>query len=68
MPETEVQQKLRERFGLRLGPEMAAYVLRQLDQNPESIPVIGSDARTGVPCRVKLPTGDLKDALTSAQS
>ena len=62
----DVQLWFLERLGLRLGPEMAAYVLRRIQtpstpaagtsggqslSDPSRIPVIGGDARTGLPVR-----------------
>jgi hypothetical protein len=47
-----VQQLLLERLGLRVGPETAAYVLRSWQAGQAgtapTIPVIATDAKTGV--------------------
>jgi len=50
--ETDLQKVYREHLGLRIGPEMAAYVERQLAAG-EAAPifVIGQDARTGAAVR-----------------
>ena len=55
----ELQKLFRERLHLRLEPEMSEYVLGRWDPasprfTPESLPVMGADARTGLPllCRV----------------
>jgi hypothetical protein len=45
---SEAQQLLLDRLGLRVGPEMAAYVLRSLDAGVATTPVIATDAKTGV--------------------
>jgi hypothetical protein len=55
----QVQDVLLRRLGLRVGPEVAAYVLRRWQSaispghevTPTPIPVMGGDARTGVPTR-----------------
>lgn len=56
----QVQAILLRQLGLRVGPEVAAYVLRrwQTSMTPAAeaastgfIPVMGGDARTGVPVR-----------------
>lgn len=54
----QVQDLLLRRLGLRVGPEVAAYVLRRwqaalsgTEATPAPIPVIGGDARTGTPAR-----------------
>jgi hypothetical protein len=49
---SEVQHLLLERLGLRIGPETAAYVLRSWGaQTAQTVPVIATDARTGVATR-----------------
>ena len=53
----QVQQLLIDRLGLRIGPEVAAYVLRRWQaamgaiegSPPAAVPVMGGDARTGIP-------------------
>jgi hypothetical protein len=50
---SEVQQLLLDRLGLRVGPETAAYVLRSWQVDAPNIPVIATDARTGI----RLTTG-----------
>lgn len=55
MDTRQVQQWLLEQHGLRVEVEMSAYVLRHLKHStaPRSgrLPVIGGNARTGVPMR-----------------
>jgi len=51
---SDVQKRLLEHYGLRVEPEMGRYVLRQLAQTGKALgalPVIGGNARTGVPVR-----------------
>jgi hypothetical protein len=66
MGETELQRRVREQLGLRVGPEMAAYVLKQLGGGNAStpIPVIAADARTGMPLRKELSPTVLRDLIT----
>jgi len=46
-----------ESSGLRIGPEMAGYIQRQVAQNAQQkIAVMGGDARTGVPRREMIQT------------
>lgn len=49
MTGSEVQQLLLDRLGLRVGPEMAAYVLRSWNAGASKVPVIATHARTGIP-------------------
>jgi hypothetical protein len=56
-------------FGLRIEPEMSRYVLRQLADRPAgetSFPVMGGDARTGVPVRRFVPAAAFADAGPSS--
>ena len=67
MGETELQRRVREQLGLRVGPEMAAYVLKQLGSNGGTpIPVIAADARTGTPLRKELSPTVLRSLITPA--
>ena len=62
--EDEFQRRVREQLGLRVGPEMAAYVLTQLEGNGEaSIVVLAADARTGVPLRKELSAAALRPLI-----
>jgi actin-like ATPase involved in cell morphogenesis len=61
------------RFGLRIGPAMGKYLLNQIErartgQADGAVPVIGGDARTGVPQRLLIPTHELLDALQQGQA
>ncbi len=52
----EVRRRMLAQFGIRIEPAMSRYVLRQLkDPTVESFPVMGGDARTGVPVRRFIP-------------
>ena len=58
MNAAQVQTIFRDRLGLRIGPAVAAYVLRRIQSGDESppmppgaIPVIAADARIGAPVR-----------------
>ena len=64
MTASDVQRIFLERLNLRLGPEMAAYVLGRMESDAPwpalgSIPVIAGDARTGRPFRVSVPLAAL---------
>jgi len=57
-------------YGLRIAPAMSKYVLEQLagaGPSDGKVPVIGGDARTGVPVRRLIPTHELRDALASGE-
>lgn len=52
----ELRQRMLERYEINLEPEMSGYVMRKLGQvggatSPRHFPVIGGNARTGVPMR-----------------
>ena len=54
----EVRRRMLAQFGIRIEPAMSAYVVRQLAQQAgagASFPVMGGDARTGVPVRRFIP-------------
>jgi hypothetical protein len=51
LDETDVQQFLRQRMNLSIEPEMTRYLARKSADATAPIPVIGADARTGVPRR-----------------
>jgi hypothetical protein len=59
-----IQRALLSQYGLRIDPVMGEYVLANLrSAGSGSLPVIGGDARTGVPMRTTI---DL-DALAAAE-
>jgi hypothetical protein len=52
MEETQFQSRLRERLGLRVGPEMAKYLFKKLSDGTlgqDSVSAMGGDAKTGIP-------------------
>jgi hypothetical protein len=54
----EVRTRMLAQFGIRIEPAMSQYVLRQLEDassGAASFPVMGGDARTGVPVRRMIP-------------
>ena len=54
MEVTDVQQRVLDAYGIRVEPEMGRYLIRRLQQAAGAVrelPVIGGDARTGVPVR-----------------
>ena len=54
MDVTAVQQRMLDAYGIRVEPEIAGYVVRRLQQAGSALrelPVIGGDARTGIPVR-----------------
>ena len=74
MEETEVQALLREQLGLRIGREMASYIVRQLgtaldpSTAQSTIRIIAGDARTGLPLCVELPCERLRALATAPSS
>jgi hypothetical protein len=66
----EVQDVLR-RVGIRVGPEVAAYVSRRLSAAAApggvvgSIPVIGGDARTGVAVRKEISVAQFQSVASA---
>ncbi|MGE5608051.1 MAG: hypothetical protein ACM359_02250 [Bacillota bacterium] len=69
----QLQTLVRQRLGLRIEPAMAAYIARHAQQAPTngapapSLPVIGADARTGIPRRMELPATTLRTLLDSME-
>lgn len=57
MTSEEARLICREKLGLRVGSAMSEYIVRQIapPDAPPSIPVIGGDARTGIPARKEFP-------------
>jgi hypothetical protein len=63
MEETEFQSRLRQRLGLRVGPEMAKYLLNKISANSldqDSISAMGGDAKTGIPTHKTISINTLK--------
>jgi len=66
MEDTEFQSRLRERLGLRVGPEMAKYLLKRISDSTlgqSTISAMGGDAKTGIPIHKTISIAALK-ALT----
>ncbi|HLL88053.1 MAG TPA: hypothetical protein VK324_02005 [Tepidisphaeraceae bacterium] len=65
MDANDVRQIFMQRFNVRLEPEMCTYVLRRLKTGQplaataETLPVMGGNARTGVPVRYLAPVSSL---------
>ena len=69
----EVEKLFVQRLGLRIRPETAAYVLRQmasgragLPLGGAGVPVMAADARTGVPVRATVDLTTLAAAGSRA--
>ena len=63
MEETQFQSRVREHLGLRVGPEMAKYLLRKLADDTlgqDSISAMGGDAKTGIPVHKIISIDTLK--------
>ena len=63
MEETQFQSALRERLGLRVGPEMAKYLLKKISEGTlgqSSISAMGGDAKTGIPMLKTISIDTLK--------
>jgi len=63
MEETELQRRLREHLGLRVGPEMAKYLLKKLTDgtfNQGAVSAMGGDAKTGIAINKSIPVATLK--------
>jgi hypothetical protein len=61
----EIEALFRKQFDVRLEPAMCAYVCRRLKAGqslPDTIAVMGVNARTGVPTRYFAPTVPLNGA------
>lgn len=61
MDRSQLQQHLLRRHALRVGDEMADYIARRLRsaEGVGGIPVIASDARTGIPKALTLAPDEL---------
>jgi ribosomal protein S6E (S10) len=76
--ETPVQAAVRRQLGLRIGPEMAAYLVRSAEAAAiaggsgtvgavGTVALIGGDARTGVAMRKQVPMGVVQRVLGDAR-
>lgn len=54
MQESQLQALVRQHAGLRVGQEMAEYLLKRIQQGSASVRIIGADARTGIPLHREL--------------
>ena len=71
MEETEFQTRLRQRLGLRVGPEMAKFLLRRMGEGSlgeSAISAMGGDARTGIPVLRTIPINVLKNLASEDQA
>ena len=62
MTQQEIQQRMLDAYGIRVEPQMSAYVARKLAAAGSALrelPVIGGDAKTGVPVRVMVEPAKL---------
>ncbi len=68
MTPADVRRLFLDRLGLRLEPEMAAYVLRRMSDAGAAarVPVIGGDARTGRPVRTHVALAELAAAAATS--
>jgi len=67
MDAIEIQKRILDRYRIRVEPAMSEYAVRKLAQtaNPSrktSFPVMGGDARTGIPVCQLISPNDLSDA------
>jgi hypothetical protein len=46
---SDLRRIVRDRLGLSIGPEMAAYVAAKVDASTQPFTIIAQDARTGIP-------------------
>ncbi len=63
---SEMQRRFIRQFGIRIGGRTAEYVLRHLKNGaavatPQTIPVMGGDARTGKAVRSMIPLERLSE-------
>jgi hypothetical protein len=49
--EGELRQAVKDQLGLRVGPHMTRYLLEKSADAAAQLPMIGADARTGIPRR-----------------
>jgi hypothetical protein len=64
-----IQRALLSQHGLRIDPAMGEYILANLRSSATgSVPVIGGDARTGVPVRTMIDLSKLPVAETAEEN
>jgi len=60
---TDVQQRVLDLYGIRVEPEMGRYIMRKLTSGGTSmLPVIGGNAKTGMPMRAWIDPAVLQNA------
>ena len=61
MDKEQIQQRLRTRHNLRVGPHTAAYLAARLGAKaPKAIKILAADARTGVPMPQQINPAELR--------
>ena len=61
----EIRKRMLDNYGIRVEPHMSEYVLRRLSQAGDALrelPVIGGEARTGMPVRAIVDLTKLQQA------
>jgi hypothetical protein len=64
----EVAALLRQKFGVRVGPQTGSFAARKLDNsdaNEAGVTVLGGDARTGIPIQKIIPCDELRRAMST---
>jgi hypothetical protein len=60
MDAEQVRKRMLDAYGVRVEPQMSEYVIRRMDQDAlASMPIIGGDAKTGVPVRMSIDPAKL---------
>ena len=63
----DARRLLLERLGLRVGEEMAAYVLRRVEAaDAGPIAIFATDARTGLPLQAEVDPADVQLPATAS--
>ena len=64
----EIRKRMLQAYGIRVEPQMSEYVARRLRQAGDALselPVIGGEARTGIPIRTMIDPAVLRQRVTS---
>ena len=64
----ELRKRMLDAYGIRVEPRMSEYVLRRLHQAGNALrelPVIGGEARTGMPVRKMIDLAALRQPAVS---
>jgi hypothetical protein len=60
MDAEQVRKRMLDAYGVRVEPHMSEYVIRRMNQDAlASMPIIGGDAKTGVPVRMSIDPAKL---------